>query len=115
MNKEVNQLILKIGIKEYLESTIDFLDSLEQDERVSELQDNLSLALNNYIFNHEPEALIEQNEELKRKLDRADTDFTVLSEHYEQLVHKNTRTDSPCMTIDDIILVDQVMHGRGNK
>jgi len=88
MSKEVSQLILKIGMEEFLKSTVSFLDSLEQDERVSELRDNLSLALSNYTFSYEPEHLLQENEELKRKLDRADTDFVALSEHYEQLVNK---------------------------
>lgn len=88
MSNEVSKLILKIGLEKFLEDTILFLEPLEQDERVSELKDTLAIALNNYTFSYEPEHLLQENEELKRKLDRADTDFVALSEHYEQLVNK---------------------------
>jgi len=88
MSNEVSKLILKIGLEKFLEDTILFLEPLEQDERVSELKDTLAVALNNYTFSYEPEHLLHENEELKRKLDRADTDFVALSEHHEQLVNK---------------------------
>ena len=88
MSNEVSKLILKIGLEKFLEDTILFLEPLEQDERVSELKDTLAIALNHYTFSYEPEHFLQENEELKRKLDRADTDFVALSEHYEQLVNK---------------------------
>ncbi len=88
MSNKVSKLILKIGLEKFLEDTILFLEPLEQDERVSELKDTIALAFSNYIFSYEPEHLLQENEELKRKLDRADTDFVALSEHYGQLVNK---------------------------